>query len=125
LSARRPVNYKKHLEEVAGDPNLHHQNVAHTHPIEQIGLFLKATSSVVGASAGVRIRHPDRRTDHEVELAVVIGKPANRVKREDALGFIAGYCNSCSPPYSEPVIFDWPGKPGFSRISTRHSASSA
>jgi 2-keto-4-pentenoate hydratase/2-oxohepta-3-ene-1,7-dioic acid hydratase in catechol pathway len=87
-----PVNYKKHLDEVASDPNLHHQNVAHTHPIQQIGLFLKATSSIVGPSEGVVIRHPDRRTDHEVELAVVIGKRANGVKRGDALNFVAGYC---------------------------------
>lgn len=87
-----PVNYKKHLDEVTSDPNLHHQNVAHMLPIRQIGFFLKATSSVVGLSEGVVIRHPDRRTDHEVELAVVIGKRANAVKREDALNFVAGYC---------------------------------
>ena len=74
-----PVNYKKHLDEVATDPSLHHQNVAHTRPIQQAGLFLKATSSLVGASQGVVIRHPDRRTDHEVELAVIIGERADRV----------------------------------------------
>ena len=87
-----PVNYQKHLNEVAGDPNLHHQNKAHIQAIQQTGLFLKATSSVVGASQGVVIRHPERRTDHEIELAVVIGKRATSVKRDNALGFIAGYC---------------------------------
>jgi 2-keto-4-pentenoate hydratase/2-oxohepta-3-ene-1,7-dioic acid hydratase in catechol pathway len=87
-----PVNYNKHLAEVASDPNLHHQNVAHTLPIRQIGFFLKAASSVVGPSEGVVIRHPDRRTDHEVELAVVIGQRANLVKREEAMSFVAGYC---------------------------------
>jgi 2,4-didehydro-3-deoxy-L-rhamnonate hydrolase len=87
-----PVNYRKHLEEVATDPNLHHQNPAHIQAIHQSGLFLKATSSVVGASQGVTIRHADRRTDHEVELAVVIGKRASSVQAKDALSIIAGYC---------------------------------
>jgi 2,4-didehydro-3-deoxy-L-rhamnonate hydrolase len=87
-----PVNYKKHLDEVAADPNLHHQNAAHVQAIHQSGLFLKATSSIVGPAQGVAIRHLDRRTDHEVELAVVIGKRAKTVKRQDALSFVAGYC---------------------------------
>lgn len=87
-----PVNYKKHLEEVTTDPNLHHQNLAHVQAIHQSGLFLKATSSMVGPSHGVMIRHADRRTDHEVELAVVIGKRATAVQARDAFGIIAGYC---------------------------------
>lgn len=87
-----PVNYKKHLDEVTTDPDLHHQNVAHTRPIQQAGLFLKATTSLVGASQGIELRHPDRRTDHEVELAVVIGTPAARVPAMDALKYVAGYC---------------------------------
>ncbi len=87
-----PVNYQKHLAEVAADPNLHHQNKAHIQAIQQSGLFLKATSSVVGASEGVVIRHAERRTDHEVELAVIIGKRATSVAREEALSLVAGYC---------------------------------
>ena len=85
-----PVNYKKHLEEAREDPEIHHRNKIAE--IERAGLFLKATSSVIGASDSIVIRHPDRRTDHEVELAVVIGKMADRVPRERALEFIAGYC---------------------------------
>jgi 2,4-didehydro-3-deoxy-L-rhamnonate hydrolase len=87
-----PVNYQKHLDEVTSDPGLHHQNKAHMQAIHQSGLFLMASSSVVGPSQGIVIRHPDRRTDHEVELAVVIGKPAKAVAAKDALGFVAGYC---------------------------------
>jgi 2-keto-4-pentenoate hydratase/2-oxohepta-3-ene-1,7-dioic acid hydratase in catechol pathway len=87
-----PVNYQKHLAEVVADPNLHHQNKAHIQAIHQSGFFLKAASSMVGASQGVVIRHPERRTDHEVELAVVIGKRATSVAKEDALSFVAGYC---------------------------------
>jgi 2-keto-4-pentenoate hydratase/2-oxohepta-3-ene-1,7-dioic acid hydratase in catechol pathway len=39
----------------------------------------------------VVIRKPDRRTDHEVELAVVIGRTADRVTRAEALAYVAGY----------------------------------
>jgi 2-keto-4-pentenoate hydratase/2-oxohepta-3-ene-1,7-dioic acid hydratase in catechol pathway len=87
-----PVNYQKHLDEVASDPNLHQQNKAHTAAIHQAGLFLKATSSLIGPSDEIVIRHPDRRTDHEVELAVVIGKRVNAVSAAHALEYVAGYC---------------------------------
>jgi 2-keto-4-pentenoate hydratase/2-oxohepta-3-ene-1,7-dioic acid hydratase in catechol pathway len=86
-----PLNYVKHSQEVAVDANLHHQNTAHLRPIREAGLFLKATSSLVGASQGVVVRHHERRTDHEVELAVVIGKETREVKAKDALDYIAGY----------------------------------
>jgi 2,4-diketo-3-deoxy-L-fuconate hydrolase len=85
-----PVNYKKHLEEARADAAIHYQK--QIEEIQRVGLFLKATSSVVGPSQGVAIRHPDRRTDHEIELAAVIGKPADRVAAKDALDCVAGYC---------------------------------
>jgi 2,4-didehydro-3-deoxy-L-rhamnonate hydrolase len=85
-----PVNYKKHLEEAQSDPELHHQNKIAE--IQRVGLFLKANSSLVGASEGFAIRHPDRRTDHEIELAVIIGTKADRVSRAQAMSHIAGYC---------------------------------
>jgi 2,4-didehydro-3-deoxy-L-rhamnonate hydrolase len=84
-----PVNYKKHLEEAREDPAIHHQN--QVAEIQRVGLFLKATSSLIGASGPIVIRHPDRRTDHEIELAVIIGRPADRVPRQRALEYIAGY----------------------------------
>jgi len=87
-----PVNYQKHLAEVTSDAGLHHQNKAHMQAIHQSGFFLMANSSVIGPSQEIVIRHPDRRTDHEVELAVVIGQRAQNVAAKDALGFIAGYC---------------------------------
>jgi 2-keto-4-pentenoate hydratase/2-oxohepta-3-ene-1,7-dioic acid hydratase in catechol pathway len=55
-------------------------------------VFLKASSSVVGPGEGIAIRKPGRRTDHEVELAFVIGKTGNEVPREHALEYVAGYC---------------------------------
>ena len=72
-----PVNYQTHLDEVRADKALHQNTAAHTVTIQTAGLFLKANSSLVGAGEGVIIRKPDRRTDHEVELAVVIGKTAS------------------------------------------------
>jgi len=86
-----PVNYEKHLSEVRGDSALHGNNPANTFTIQTAGLFLKASSSLVGPGQGVAIRRSDRRTDHEVELVVVIGRRASRVTRADAMQFVAGY----------------------------------
>jgi 2-keto-4-pentenoate hydratase/2-oxohepta-3-ene-1,7-dioic acid hydratase in catechol pathway len=85
-----PVNYRKHLQEVRGDANLHHGNMIND--IERAGLFLKAGSSLVGPSQGVMLCHPERRNDHEVELVAVIGRPAKNVSRKEALSYVAGYC---------------------------------
>jgi len=84
-----PVNYQKHLDEVREDAQLHHDN--QVAPIHKAGLFLKATSSLVGPGAGIALRKLDRRNDHEVELAVVIGKKGNNIARCDALDHVAGY----------------------------------
>lgn len=86
-----PVNYQAHLEEVKVDPQLHQNKGGNTLTIQSAALFLKATSSLVGPSEGIAIRHPDRRTDHEVELVVVIGRTADRVSAENALAHVAGY----------------------------------
>jgi 2-keto-4-pentenoate hydratase/2-oxohepta-3-ene-1,7-dioic acid hydratase in catechol pathway len=86
-----PVNYQKHLEEVKSDVQIHANNPGHTLTIQSAGLFLKATSSLVGPGEGVAIRMPDRRTDHEVELAVVIGREGSRIARANALDHVAGY----------------------------------
>jgi 2-keto-4-pentenoate hydratase/2-oxohepta-3-ene-1,7-dioic acid hydratase in catechol pathway len=86
-----PVNYQKHLDEVKGDAQIHQNNPQHTAVIHKTGLFLKASSSLVGPAEGIRLRKLDRRNDHEVELAVIIGKRANNVSRADALKYVAGY----------------------------------
>jgi len=87
-----PVNYQKHLDEARTDAALHHNNTGHQQEIRRTGLFLKAPSSIIGPSQPVVIRHPDRRTDHEVELAAVIGRPCKAVSRDQALSYVAGYC---------------------------------
>ncbi len=85
-----PVNYASHIAEATAD--------AATFPKEQLrriqetGLFLKANSSMCGASEGIRLALPDRRTDHEIELAVVIGETASQVALRDAMSHVAGYC---------------------------------
>src|SRR5690349_16410372 len=85
-----PVNYKKHLEEALADKGIHHGNLVQE--IHKAGMFLKATSSLVGPGEGLKLVHTDRRNDHEVELAIVIGKAAKNVKAAQALEHIAGYC---------------------------------
>jgi 2,4-diketo-3-deoxy-L-fuconate hydrolase len=84
-----PVNYRKHLEEAIAEPETF--SAAHVRRIQETGLFLKATSSLIGPSQAVRIRQSERRTDHEVELAVVIGRVCDRVTPLDALSYVAGY----------------------------------
>ncbi|KVG62527.1 fumarylacetoacetate hydrolase family protein [Burkholderia pseudomultivorans] len=83
-----PVNYLDHKREADADPANFYQ---HLNKIQEAGLFLKSTSALVGPSEGVRLRHLDRRNDHELELAVVIGRAADRVSRDDALSYVAGY----------------------------------
>ena len=84
-----PLNYEAHIREmVAGGLLADHA----AGEIETAGLFLKATSSLAGPSQGVRLRFPERRTDHEVELVAVIGRRASQVSAETALSHVAGYC---------------------------------
>ena len=84
-----PVNYQKHLDEARSDAQIHHDNQIAV--IHKTGVFLKASSSLVGPGEGIALRKLDRRNDHEVELAVVIGKTANNVPASDALRYVAGY----------------------------------
>ena len=60
-------------------------------PSEPI-LFLKPTSSIVGPNDDVEIPPGAEKTDWEVELGVVIGKPGKYVPLERALDHVAGYC---------------------------------
>lgn len=84
-----PINYKAHIEEMKTNGQAFGHVIT---DIRQAGLFLKASSSVVGPSQGIAQRFLDRRTDHEIELCVVIGKTCDHVKKEEALSHVAGYC---------------------------------
>lgn len=84
-----PVNYKAHVEEAAADVATFTAN--HILKIHEAGFFLKGTSSLIGVGQPIEIIHPARRTDHEIELAVIIGKPGRRIAAKDALSHVAGY----------------------------------
>jgi 2-keto-4-pentenoate hydratase/2-oxohepta-3-ene-1,7-dioic acid hydratase in catechol pathway len=85
-----PVNYAKHIQESRQDAGINFGSDVSA--IDRYALFLKASSSVVGAGEGIEIHHDDgRRTDHEVELALVIGQTARNVPQEQALQYVAGY----------------------------------
>lgn len=92
-----PANYRLHVEldtkDAGVDQGVHRKALEGVErPTEKYGLFLKATSAIAGEAQGVQIILPERRTDHEVELAVVIGKPGHSIKRADAMAHVAGYC---------------------------------
>lgn len=59
-------------------------------PAEPV-VFFKATSAIVGPNDPLILPRTSEKTDWEVELAVVIGRKANYVRREDALSHVAGY----------------------------------
>ncbi len=84
-----PANYADHLAEATADRGIG-QGVA-VAGIEDAGLFLKATSSLVGPSEGIALRFPHRRSDHEIEVGVVIGRRCRQVAVLDALDHVAGY----------------------------------
>lgn len=53
--------------------------------------FAKLPSAVIGPQDDVVLPHDVDKPDWELELAVVIGRPARRVSRHDAMGHVAGY----------------------------------
>jgi 2-keto-4-pentenoate hydratase/2-oxohepta-3-ene-1,7-dioic acid hydratase in catechol pathway len=62
-----------------------------TVPTEPI-LFMKATSSIAGPNDDILIPRNSQKTDWEVELGVVIGRPAKYVSIEEAPQHVAGFC---------------------------------
>jgi 2,4-diketo-3-deoxy-L-fuconate hydrolase len=54
-------------------------------------IFMKATSAFSGPNDDVVIPRKSKKTDWEVELAVVIGRRAKYVEREDAMNYVAGF----------------------------------
>ncbi|HEY7991780.1 MAG TPA: fumarylacetoacetate hydrolase family protein [Stellaceae bacterium] len=54
-------------------------------------VFIKSTSAIVGANDPVTLPDGVTRPDWELELGVVIGRPARHVARKDALNYVAGY----------------------------------
>lgn len=83
-----PLNYENHIEEAISDRDI---TTEEWFSIEDKGYFLKAPSSVVGPDHGVELPFSDRRVDHEIELAFVMGEDVKDVDAEDAWDSIFGY----------------------------------
>ncbi|HWL13338.1 MAG TPA: fumarylacetoacetate hydrolase family protein [Ureibacillus sp.] len=80
-----PVNYYLHQDEM----NEQFNNAEYT--IDQLGFFLKAPSSIIGPGETIKLPFKDRRTDHEAELAFIVGKKAKDVPASEAHNYIFGY----------------------------------
>jgi 5-oxopent-3-ene-1,2,5-tricarboxylate decarboxylase/2-hydroxyhepta-2,4-diene-1,7-dioate isomerase len=68
----------------------HAQETGHKPPKEPV-FFMKATTSVIGPEEPVVCPPKVGRIDHEVELAVVIGRGGKRISRAKAMQHVAGY----------------------------------
>lgn len=73
------LNFKDHAAE-SGNPI----------PKEPV-IFFKATSSLAGPNDNLVIPRGSTKVDWEVELAVVIGRKASYVSREEAMNHVAGF----------------------------------
>jgi len=84
------VNYRPHIEEMGRQ--------VPGHPV----VFVRFPASLVGHNEPILRPRVSEQFDFEGELAIVIGKRARHVKRDDALDYIAGYC--C---FMDGSIRDW------------------
>lgn len=75
-----PANYYEHIAEMTGSKS-----------ILEYGVFLKASTSVIGPGETIELPYTDVRTDHEGELAVVIGTGGRDIPLEEALDHVYGY----------------------------------
>ena len=73
------LNYSEHAKESGMDL-----------PVEPI-VFTKAVTALTGPNDGIVMPRDSKKTDWEVELAVVIGRKAQYVEEADALSYVAGY----------------------------------
>ncbi len=74
------LNYADHAKETGAQV-----------PSEPV-IFLKSTTALVGPGDDIMMPRNSKKTDWEVELAVVIGKKASYVEEDEALDYVAGYC---------------------------------
>jgi len=74
------LNYREHAEETGAKPP--------EYPV----VFNKSVHSIVGPNDNVIIPKNSLKLDHEVEIAVVIGKKAKEISEEEAQNYIFGYC---------------------------------
>jgi 2,4-didehydro-3-deoxy-L-rhamnonate hydrolase len=55
-------------------------------------IFFKSTTALTGPNDGLIIPRNSKKTDYEVELALVIGKKASYVEEKDSMDHVAGFC---------------------------------
>lgn len=72
-------NYADHAREMGGEA-----------PAEPV-IFIKPNTAVIGPNDPIQLPWQSERVDHEAELAIVIGRIARNVQREDALSYVLGY----------------------------------
>jgi 2,4-diketo-3-deoxy-L-fuconate hydrolase len=82
-----PNNYHDHRSEMKESE----VGFGRSGQLDEAGFFLKATSSLVGPSQGIAQRFLERRTDHELELVIVIGKTGSNLSESEATAHVAGY----------------------------------
>lgn len=100
-----PINYQAHIDEAKADPKL--GGGRRLNHITDWGLFLKATSALIGPGEEIRLRGPDKRNDHEVELAVVIGRECRKATVANALDFVCGYAIGLDMTIRGPEMPSW------------------
>ncbi|NRG46389.1 fumarylacetoacetate hydrolase family protein [Bacillus sp. CRN 9] len=76
------LNYKKHAEE----SNMPLPD----YPI----LFNKYNNAIAATNEVINLPFNSKENDYEAELAIVIGKQAKNVTKDEALDYVFGYCNS-------------------------------
>ena len=74
------LNYADHARETGAQP-----------PPEPV-IFMKSTTAIAGPNDNIVIPKNSKKTDWEVELAIVMGRKASYVEEQEALGYVAGYC---------------------------------
>jgi 2-keto-4-pentenoate hydratase/2-oxohepta-3-ene-1,7-dioic acid hydratase in catechol pathway len=74
------LNYLDHARETKAQP-----------PPEPV-IFMKSTTALCGPFDPIIIPKNSKKTDWEVELAVVMSKKASYVEESEALDYVAGYC---------------------------------
>jgi 2-keto-4-pentenoate hydratase/2-oxohepta-3-ene-1,7-dioic acid hydratase in catechol pathway len=75
-------NYADHVSEAAS---------VGLSPMEKPSVFIKVSSAVIGPGDSIVRPTTTDQLDYEGELALVIGRRAKSVTREEALGYVAGY----------------------------------
>jgi 2-keto-4-pentenoate hydratase/2-oxohepta-3-ene-1,7-dioic acid hydratase in catechol pathway len=84
-----PVNYLLHQQEMGGARGVYAGTQIKT--IEDYGLFLKPSSSIAGPDDVITLPFAERRTDHEAEIGIVIGRQARNITEDEADQVIFGF----------------------------------